>query len=30
MFTDNNPLIYLLTMAKLDATGQRLVASLAN
>ena len=23
VFTDNNPLTYLLTMAKLDATGQR-------
>ena len=30
VFTDNNPLTYLLTMAKLDATGQRWVASLAN
>ena len=28
VFTDNNPLIYLLTTAKLDATGQRWVASL--
>ena len=32
MFTpvDNNPLTYILTTAKLDATGQRWVASLAN
>ena len=30
VFTDNNPLTYLLTTAKLDATGQRWVASLAN
>ena len=29
-FTDNNPLTYLLTMAKSDATGQRCVASLTN
>ena len=28
--TDNNPLMYILTTAKLDATGQRWVASLAN
>ena len=28
--TDNNPLTYVLTTAKLDATGQRWVASLAN
>ena len=28
--SDNNPLTYVLTMAKLDATGQRWVASLAN
>ena len=28
--TDNNPLTYVLTTAKLDATGQRSVASLAN
>ena len=28
--TDNNPLTYILTTAKLDATGQRWVASLAN
>ena len=27
---DNNPLTYILTTAKLDATGQRWVASLAN
>ena len=27
---DNNPLTYVLTTAKLDATGQRWVASLAN
>ena len=30
MFTDNNPLTYLLTMAKVDATGQRWVVSFAN
>ena len=30
MYTDNNPLTYILTSAKLDATGQRWVASLAN
>ena len=30
MYTDNNPLTYILTTAKLDATGQRWVASLAN
>ena len=30
MFTDSNPFTYLLTTAKLDATGQRWVASLAN
>ena len=30
MYTDNNPLTYILTTAKLDATGQRRVASLAN
>ena len=29
-FTDNNPPTYILTTAKLDATGQRWVASLAN
>ena len=29
-YTDNNPLTYILTSAKLDATGQRWVASLAN
>ena len=28
--TDNNPLTYILTPAKLDATSQRWVASLAN
>ena len=28
--TDNNPLTYVLTTAKLDATGQRWVVSLAN
>ena len=28
--TDNNPLSYVLTTAKLDATGQRWIASLAN
>ena len=27
---DNNPLTYILTTARLDATGQRWVASLAN
>ena len=30
VYTDNNPLTYILTTAKLDATGQRWVASLAN
>ena len=30
LFTDNNPLTYILTTAKLDATGQRWVAKLAN
>ena len=30
VFTDNNPLTYVLTTAKLDATGQRWVAILAN
>ena len=30
VYTDNNPLTYILTNAKLDATGQRWVASLAN
>ena len=30
MYTDNNPLTYVLTTAKLDATGQRWIASLAN
>ena len=30
MYTDNNPLTYILATAKLDATGQRWVASLAN
>ena len=30
MYTDNNPLTYILTTAELDATGQRWVASLAN
>ena len=29
VYTDNNPLTYILTTAKLDATGQRWVASLA-
>ena len=29
VFTDNNPLTYILTSAKLDAVGQRWVASLA-
>ena len=30
VFTDNNPLTYILTTATLDATGQRWVAQLAN
>ena len=30
LYTCNNPLTYILTTAKLDATGQRWVASLAN
>ena len=30
VYTDNNPLTYILTTPKLDATGQRWVASLAN
>ena len=30
MYTDNNPLTYVLTTAKLDAMGQRWIASLAN
>ena len=30
VYTDNNPLTYILTSAKLDATVQRWVASLAN
>ena len=30
VYTDNTPLTYILTTAKLDATGQRWVASLAN
>ena len=30
VYTDNNPLTYILTTAKLDATGQRWVSSLAN
>ena len=30
VYTDNNPLTYILTTVKLDATGQRWVASLAN
>ena len=30
VYTDNNPLIYVLTTAKLDATGQRWIANLAN
>ena len=30
VYTDNNPLMYVLTIAKLDATGQRWIASLAN
>ena len=27
VYTDNNPLTYVLTTAKLDATGQRLIAN---
>ena len=30
VYMDNNPLTYVLTTAKLDATGQRWIASLAN
>ena len=30
IYTDNNPVTYILTTAKLDTTGQRWVASLAN
>ena len=30
LYTDNNPLTYILTTVKLDATGQRWVASLAS
>ena len=30
VFTDNNPLMYILTTAKLDATGHRWVAALSN
>ena len=30
VYMDNNPLTYILTTAKLDATGQRWVATLAN
>ena len=30
VFTDNNPLTYILSTAKLDATGQRWIAELAN
>ena len=30
VYADNNPLTYILTLAKLDATGQRWVASLAS
>ena len=30
VYTDNNPLTYVLTSAKLDAMGQRWIASLAN
>ena len=30
VYTDNNPLTYILATAKLDATGQRWVTSLAN
>ena len=29
VYTDDNPLTYVLTTAKLDATGQRWVAALA-
>ena len=30
VYTDNNPLTYILTTAKLNATGQRWIANLAN
>ena len=30
VYTDNNPLIYVLTMARLDAVSHQWVASLAN
>ena len=30
VYMDNNPLTYVLTTAKLDATGQRWIANLAN
>ena len=30
MYTDNNPLMYILTSAKLDAVGQHWVVALAN
>ena len=30
VYTDNNPLTYVLTTAKLDATGQKWIANLAN
>ena len=30
VFTDNNPLTYVLTTAKLDATGHRWIAALSN
>ena len=30
IYTDNNPLTYVLTSAKLDKTGHHLVAGLAN
>ena len=30
VYMDNNPLTYILTTSRLDATGQRWVASLAN
>ena len=30
VYTDNNPLTYMLTTAKLDVTGQRWIANLAN
>ena len=30
VYTDNNPLTYILTTARLDVTGQRCIASLTN